>query len=436
MKIQIISALCSLSILPIAPAITLDRVLKTTLEKNPAIQRAKANLEQAAGRRLVLRSIAWPNVKVGVPAGVQGGDRAGDNSTKLFGFVRGSLNQTLFDAAIPGSFRRGDVGLLIAQQELNLAIEEQLHGARLAYYSALYNRALLSVRQHQREHLNENVASQSERYRAGLADRGAFTTATMEAGELDPLVESARRGYTAAQLQLSQEMGVALSSDVVGLPSPEGELKFTPVDVDLDREIATALGRRTDIKLARLLVQAANEDERIIAARYYPSAVGSITGDYIPVSGIHREGSNSRTQDFLGSELREGAAFTWQVIDNGKVGGAVLKARKAREINEIELHKLEASVARDLTKIKSDLTGIAERQKSFLAGGENAEQTASAVQQNLGSGLASQLEYRLAEGSYLKTQTGLIESSYLQNVTLAEWDRATGRYFQFAEDVH
>ena len=436
MKIKIAIALCSLSILPIAHAITLDRVLETTLEKNPAIQRAKANLEQAAGRRLVLRSIAWPNVKLGVPAGVQGGDRAGNTDTKLFGFVRGSLNQALFDAAIPPSFRRGDVGVLIAQQQLNLAIEEQLHGARLAYYSALYNRELLSVRQHQREHLDENVASQSERYRAGLVDRGAFTTATMEAGELDPLVESARRGYTAAQLQLSQEMGVALSSDVVGLPSPEGELTFTPVDVDLDREIAGALERRTDIKLARLLVQAANEDERIIAARYYPSAVGSITGDYIPVSGIHREGSNSRSQDFLGSELREGAAFTWQVIDNGKVGGAVLKAKKAREINEVELHKLEASVARDLTKIKSDLTGIAERQKWFAAGGENAEQTASAVQQNLGSGLASQLEYRLAEGSYLKTQTGLLEASYLQNVTLAEWDRATGRYFQFAEDVH
>src|SRR5207302_2622338 len=183
-------------------------------------------------------------------------------------------------------------------------------------------------------------------------------------------------------------------------------------------------------------VRAANEDERIIAAGYYPSAAGSVTGDYIPVTGIHREGSTSRTQDFLGSEIREGAAYTWQVIDNGKVGGAVLKARKAREINEIELHKLEASVSRQLLRIKSDLAGIAERHKSFAGGGENAQQTAAAVRQNLGSGLTSQLEYRLAEGSYLKTQTGLLEASYLQNVTLAEWDRATGHYFQFAEDVH
>ena len=185
-----------------------------------------------------------------------------------------------------------------------------------------------------------------------------------------------------------------------------------------------------------LFRSAANEDERIIAAGYFPSAVGSVTGDYIPVSGIHREGSTSRTQDFIGSEIREGAAFTWQVVDNGKVGGAVLRARKAREINEVELHKLEASVSRGLLKIRNDLKGIETRHQSFAAGTENAEQTAIAVQQNLGSGLASQLEYRLAEGNHLKNESGLIEASYLHNVELAEWDLATGRYFQFAQDVH
>ncbi|PYL31351.1 MAG: hypothetical protein DMF35_10115, partial [Verrucomicrobia bacterium] len=84
-------------------AVTLDGVLNSTLEKNPAIQQAKSNLEQAAGRRLILRSIVWPNVKVNVPAGVQGGDRAGSTSTKIFGFARGSFTQPLFNAAIPPS---------------------------------------------------------------------------------------------------------------------------------------------------------------------------------------------------------------------------------------------------------------------------------------------------------------------------------------------
>jgi outer membrane protein len=434
MKSKLAIAFVCLSILPIGNAITLDGVLNKTLEKNPAIQQAKANLEAASGRRIVLRSIAWPNVKLNLPAGVQGGDRGGSTDTKLFGFVRGALTQPLFHAAIPASFRRGDVEVLIAEQQLNLAVEQQIHAARLTFYSAVYNRELLSVREKQRTHLDENVASQNDRYRAGIVDRSAFTTASVEARALDPLVEDARHTYSATQLQLSQLMGVSLSSDAT-LPVPEGELPFARMDVDLTTETSAALERRTDIKLARLLVRAANEDERIIAAGYYPNVNGLITADYIPVTGIHREGSTSRSQDFLGSEIREGAAYTWQVIDNGKVGGAVLKAKKAREINEVELHKLEASVGRELSKIRNDLNGIDARYQSFASGSDNAAQTATAVQQNLGSGLASQLEYRVAEDSRLKTQTGLLEAAYLHNVARAEWDRATGRYFQFAEDV-
>ena len=424
-----------LTISSAAHALTLDTVMNTTLEKNPAIQEAKAKLEAATGRRIVLRSIAWPSVRLNAPAGVQGGYRGGSTDTKLFGFVRGSLTQPLLNTAIPPSFRRGDVEVLIAEQQLNLAIEQQLHAARLTYYSAIYNRQLMSLRDKQRAHLDENVASQNDRYRAGLVDRSAFTTATVEARALDPMVEDARRNYGAAQLQISQLMGVSLSSDQT-LPVLDGELSFTSVDVDLNAETAAALERRTDIKLARLLVRAANEDERIIAAGYYPNVNGIITADYIPVTGIHREGSTSRTNDFLGSEIREGAAYTWQVIDNGKVTGAVIKARKAREINEVELHKLEGSVGRELSKIRNDLRGTQTRYQSFAAGTQNAEQTAAAVQQNLGSGLASQLEYRVAEDSHLKTQTGLLDASYLNNVARAEWDRAAGRYFQFAEDVH
>jgi len=434
MKLRLSVAILWVSLLPAAPAITLDETLKATLDNNPAIQQAKLRLEQAAGRRLVFRSVIWPSVKLNVPGGVQGGDRAGSTTTKLFGFARGSLTQPLIDVAIPHSLHRGDIEVLIAEQQLNLAVQDQLHAARVAFYSALYQQGLRSLREKQRLRLDENVASQSDRYGAGLVDRSAFTTATVEARGLDPMIEEARRSYAAAQLQLGQAMAVDLKSEAP-LPEPQGELTFATVNFDLNKEINTALEQRTDIKLARLLVRAANEDERIIAAGYYPSVAGSLTGDYIPVTGIHREGSTSRNQDFVGSEIREGAAYTWQVIDNGKVGGAVLRARSAREINELELKKLEANVGQQLSRIRNQLNGIAERHNALISGASNAEQAAAAVQQNLGSGLSSQLEYRVAESSFLKTQSGLLEASYLQNVALAEWDRATGRYFQFSEDM-
>src|SRR6266852_4325204 len=393
-----------LSILSGAQGVTLEKLLQTTLDKNPAIAQAKARLEEAAGERLILRSIMWPDAKVLVPGGVQGGHRAGESTTKVFGFARGSFIQPLFNAAVPPSRRRGDVDLLIAEQQLNITVVEQLHAARLAFYTELYNRELQSIREDQRQRLEQTVASQKDRYEAGLTDRSALTSATVQARELDSQIESAHRASVAAQLKMAEAMG----DDLAPGASParaEGELQFAPMIVDLNAETAAALKRRADLKLARLLVRAANEDERIIEAGYYPAIVGSIPGEYVPVTGIHRQESTSKTQDFIGSEIREKAAYTWRVIDNGKVGGAVLKARAAREETELTCRKLESNVSRELSRIANDLQAIDARESSLSAASVAAAESARTVGENVASGLASPLEYRVTQNGLLKTRS-------------------------------
>src|SRR5436309_9189523 len=415
-----------------ARAITLERVLQTTLEKNPVIQEAKMGLEQATGQRLVFRSVIWPRAEVGVPAGVQAGHRAGESGVKGFGVGRGSLEQVLFNMSVPPSLRRGDVEVLIAQQQLNVAVVEQLHAARLAFYAALYSRSHESIRKEQRQKLAENVTTQKDRYEAGLADESAFTSASVQASELVPEIESAHRAYRESQLKLAEAMAIDPAKST--LPEPEGELQFIPMRFDVDSETAAALQRRSDLKLARLFVRGANEDQRIIAADYYPAVAGTINGEYVPVTGIHRQGSTSKTQDFIGSEIREKAAYTWRVIDNGKVGGAVLKARATREIKELTCRKLEASVGRELSRIANDLKGIDARERSLSAASVAAEESANTVRENVTTGLASPLEYRVSQNAFLTTRSGLLEAIYQHNVAIAEWDRASGRYFQFSGD--
>src|SRR5215475_1703529 len=241
-------------------AVTLREVLRTTLDKNPAILEAKAGLERAAGQRLVFRSIVWPDFEVGVPAGVQYGHRSGETGVKGFAVGRANLEQTLFNMAVPPSLRRGDIEVLIAEQQLNVAVVQQLHAARLAFYAALYNRSLESIRDEQLQKLEENVATQKNRFEAGLADRNAFTSATVQTVELIPQVEGAQRAYQQAQLDLAQAMGIDPAKS--SLPEPDGELQFTRIGLDVAGETAAALQRRADLKLARLFVRAANEDQR------------------------------------------------------------------------------------------------------------------------------------------------------------------------------
>ena len=57
------SPMCLFRISGLVPS-RLETVLQTTLEKNPAIQEAKSGLEQAAGQRLVFRSVVWPDVEL------------------------------------------------------------------------------------------------------------------------------------------------------------------------------------------------------------------------------------------------------------------------------------------------------------------------------------------------------------------------------------
>ena len=414
-------------------AVTLREVLRTTLDNNPAILEAKAGLEQAAGQRLVFRSIVWPDFEINIPAGVQYGHRAGESGVKGFAVGRGNLEQTLFNMAVPPSLRRGDIEVLIAQQQLNVAVVEQLHAARLAFYAALYNRSLHSIRDEQLQKLQQNVATQKNRFEAGLADRSAFTSATLQTDELIPQIEGAQRAYREAQLALAQAMGVDPAKS--HLPEPDGELQFSPMGLDVANETAAALQRRVDLKLARLFVRSANEDQRIIAADYYPRIIGSFHGEWVPVSGIHRQESTSKTQDFIGSELREKAAYTWRVIDNGKVGGAVLRARAAREENELTCRKLESNVGRELSRIANDIQGIAAREKSLASASEAAEESARTVRENVANGLVSPLEYRVSQTAFLKTKSGLLDAIYQHNVAIAEWDRAAGRYFQFSYDT-
>ncbi|HXA08605.1 MAG TPA: TolC family protein [Chthoniobacterales bacterium] len=421
--------------LPAARGLTLDAALARSLEKNPRIQQAKTAVEQAAGQRLVFRSIALPDVAVGILGGVQGGHRAGQAPTEPFGFAQGTVRQALFQVAIPASLRRGDIEVLLAAQQLNVAVVEQLHAGRTAFYTALYERSLEELGRSQRSRLDANLTSQEARYEAGDVDRSALASATLLARELDPQIEDAHRSYGAAILQLATAIGADLAPGAA-LPSPEGALDFRPVNFPLASETSAALERRADLRLARLLVRAGREDQRISAAAYYPRLDLELFGRYIPVTIQQASsGSAQRTDDLVSSEIRAGPSYTWRVIDNGKVGWAVLRERSIREMNELQLKKLEASVLRELAVLQDNLRAIAARHDSLSKAVAVAEKNVAVVENSWEQGLTSQLDFRTAEAGLLATRSGILKAAYEQEMALAEWDRATGRYFQFSDET-
>ncbi len=419
-----------------AEGLTLDQAMQRTVERNPDIQAAKLEIEKATGRRLVLRSISLPDVVIGAVGGDQGGHRAGQSPNQLFGFGYGTLTQPLFNAAIPASYRRGNIEVLIAEQQLNMVLTQHLYGTRVTYYTGSYNQQLKQLTQEQRQHLQSVTDAQQARLQAGLSQRNALIGSEVQTRELDPRIEAADRAYQGSALSLAESMG----DDLTGrfpLPQMESQLKYAAVPLDVAAATQAALTQRADIKLARLMVQAAREDERIMVAAYYPVINGLLQGEYIPVSGIRRQatGTVHRSDDIISSELREGAAYTWRVIDNGKVTGQVRQRRAAREMNEILLKRMENAIPRDLSRIESTLQAIDKKYASLTQATSSAERTVATIDQNLSSGVASRLESRLAENASLDVRTGLLSLAYQQKLALAELDRVTGRYFQYSDEA-
>ena len=72
---------CLLAIPCSAPGqpMTLDTLMRQTVDRNPEIQQAKLKLEQAMGRRLVFRSVGYPDAVLGILLGDQGGHRSKQN---------------------------------------------------------------------------------------------------------------------------------------------------------------------------------------------------------------------------------------------------------------------------------------------------------------------------------------------------------------------
>ncbi len=418
------------------PALTLEAAFARALEKNPAILEAKARLEEAAGRRLILRASALPNAAMMIPAGVQGGKRAGEKPVQPYAFAQGGFVQPVFNAAIPASYRRGNIELLLAQQRLNVAVVEQLDAVRVAFYTAAYNNSLRVVGEEQRARLEENFRTQTDRYAAGQSDRMAVATARLLEQELKPRLEEFQRAYGGALLTLAQATGEDLGPHA-RLPITEGDLEFTDADLDVDRETNLALKNRADLQLARLLVRAADEDQRIIEAGYYPALNATVEGRYIPITSFRQgsEGTARRSDDIVSSEARFGGVFTWRVIDNGTVRGAVKRAQAAREVNQAVLAQLEAAVPRDLARIRNNLRALQARHQALDKASVAAEQTVTEVQSNLTAGLSSQLEYRTAESSFLETKAGVLRAAFEEQLALAERDRVTGRYLQFSDDT-
>ncbi len=419
--------------------LALDDCLAWTFRRYPEIQRPRMEIERAAGTKIIYRSRALPQLSAQLDAGLRGGSLYSPQGP--YSIITAKLSQPLIDVGIPPALRRGRLEIVVEQQALNREVTDRLHEARTTFLRALYLRDLIALHEDIHQRLQANVESEHQRLSIGTGSEAALKSARIQELNLQLELSNLRGDYFTVVTRITELCGLNLSEDTKGsrqlwLPKPVGELQYVPVTVDLPQESVYALEHRADLKLLRTLVDAMAADRQTAQAGYFPVVALTGSGLFIPENYLlTKQTQIVPGQQTQSTEGRVGVAMSWQVVDNGQVTGASHRLEATRQAYEIDLHKLEQSIPRELAAVEGLLQNADARREALVKSATGAEENVKLIEAQIALGQATQLDFLKAQTDWLSVRVGIADATYSHEVARAELDRATGRYLQYHYEI-
>ena len=442
-----------------AEVLTLAECLRETVEHNPQVVQQHYAIESALASRLTLRARAFPTLTVGGIAGELQQETVGTRTTSINPttgkpqttttatidenkpVVLGTetLYQSIFDAAIPASFRRGTAGVLAAEQNFYAVASAQLHATRLLFLQTLYQQKSGAVLRETDAVLASDVKSQNQLASAGLLGRAALLSAQVQRTNFNPLILGTAGTYRTNLARLLQVMGRepsvhgpdALAGITLAGTLGESLPPFDPADA-----VRRALERRPDLRSLRALVRANNEDANIFKAGYYPLVRLYLNGEAVPQSNVRNDSPNAvRASDQINTtEIRPGVVGSWTIIDTGTVRGQVRRQEATRDLLALSLAQLERNVPSDLAMVRARIADATSTSAALRGSLGTAQDTLNIIQSGVAQGINSQLEFLDAQGGLLSLRSSLLAADLELSLAHAEFDRITGNYLQFVTD--
>lgn len=412
-----------------AETLTLEACLREVVERNPEIARARAEVERAQGQRLVIRARGLPRLRVDSAVGYQGSRGPGRPATAYAG-ISANAAQPLFDVAVPASFRRAELEVLIARQNFFQAAAGRLHAARLTYQVLQRRIALRSLESSTAARLEENARVQASLESAGLGPRRGTLQAQIQRLALEPqrAANASEIGrLTAVLRELLGRAGGADDPEPVALGAPNLP-SLAPAE--LARE---ALGQRPDLQAARTAVRIATEDQRIVEANWFPLLELRLGGTAVPESRNAQSNPNAirATDASAVTEFRYGIGLNWVPFDGGSTIGQARSFAAFRGALEVVLARAERQVAIDLGLVHARLQAARARLAATATARSAAGQSVATINDLLKAGKTTQLEVLNAESALLDAEASAINATADAADAAAELDRIVGRYVRF-----
>ncbi|MEM1058045.1 MAG: TolC family protein [Verrucomicrobiota bacterium] len=429
---------------PDAPTFSLPDCVNRALRNSPRVLNAQREIERIRGVRTEVTAQALPNVTASGQFQAEENARlesplGGDIFPTIPGLPETEVDTSQSDPqgltwnvgiqVTQLVFSGGRVGAAIEiarlQEEaaffdLQTAIDDTILEVRRAFYNVLVSRALIEVNRLSVRLLEEELANQQKRRRAGTATKFNVLRAEVELANAKPALIRARNSLRVSLAELARLMAVDADPQRPDLLPfrVAGTLGAPSKIYSLPEAMRQARANRPELKSSRRQVEIERKTLDVDRAGLLPEV--SIFGGYDVIGNRLGEFGGS-TDGFVG-----GIQAEWAIFDGFETKGQMdaTRARIAQAENDED--DLRRQVELEVRQAYSQLVEAVEFEASQRKNVESAAESLRLAIARFNAGVGIQLDTLDSRFALTEAQTNQLEARFDYSVALAELEHAIG----------
>lgn len=411
-------------------ALSMRAAINAALATNVDTLTARAQQDEAAGRRVTARAAFLPHVSGQVSEtrrqtnlAAQGFDfgsdvagASGEAAAAAGGFsfpttvtyntfdARAKLRQTLFDYSAWQDYRSARIGERAADARLAVAREQVAAQAELDYVALASARAAVEAAKADVRQARALLGLARDQERVGVATGVDVTRARSRLAADRATLAQRQTQATRARIQLARTIGLPMGRPI----RLTDALVFRPMPLgDADRDIDRAIAQRPEITMARLRIAGRRAD--LASARGARLPTINLQADY-GESG-NTPDRNSRPTYAIGANLN------LPIFDGGAISGRIDTAASQLDQQVIRLRDTRDQIEADVRTSRETLATLSTRVRAARSNLTLARQELSRSKDRFANGVSDNVEVIDAQSSLASARSNRIDA-------LAEYTRA------------
>jgi OMF family outer membrane factor len=402
------------------PTYTIDQGVALADGQNPDVLIARKKLEAARGGLMEARAGYLPSVVSTGFADKRQTQTNSDLREEDYNASIRALENVYTGGAVSNQVAIAQLQIEKQKCELEEVQNKVAMDVRVGFYDVLLNRAKVRVRENSVRVLDEELKSQEERLKAGIAGNLNVRRAQVALANEQPELANAKTELGNSYLRLGELFGI----DYRTQPNQSGfevagQLQYAALHPDLNQCLGRADAKRAEIRARQIDVEIENHQYLVDRSELRPHV--QLFSGY----EVYSERDPNVGPEFNHGYL-VGVNATWHLFDGFATKGRMQATHARRGAAVAALEAARRSVASEVRSAFLDLRQSDTVLESETKNVQTADESLEITKSNLAAGLGTQLDILQAASDVTRTRTTRLSAIYLHNVALARLARACG----------